>query len=68
MRNRTESRHIEGTMMGRSVFTYQSGTVKTHDNRQVEQCHVVDDVIVGTLCKRTVDIAEWDETVFRHTS
>ena len=55
-------------MMGWSVFTYQSGTVKTHDNRQVEQCHVVDDVIVGTLCKRTVDIAEWDEAVFRHTS
>ena len=55
-------------MMGWSVFTYQSGTVQTHDNRQVEQCHVVDDVIVGTLYKRTIDIAEWDESVFRHTS
>ena len=54
--------------MGGSVFAYQSGSVETEHYGQAQQCHVVDDIIIGTLCKRTVDITEGLQSVFRHSS
>ena len=64
---RAERCQVESTVVGRSVFAYQSGTVQTEYYRQIEQRHVVDDIIIGSLCKRTVDIAERLQSVFRHT-
>ena len=58
---------VEGAMMGRSVLTHQSRTVQTDDDRQLEDSHVVDDIIVGTLREGTVDIAERLQTVLGHT-
>ena len=68
MRYRAQSRHVEGSVVGRSVFAHQSGTVQTEHHRQVQDCHVVNHVVVGTLCERAIDVAERDEPVLRHAS
>ena len=41
-----------------------SCTVETEDDRQVEQCHVVNDVVVSSLCESAIDIAERDLALF----
>ena len=51
VRDRAQGCHVESTMMGRTIFSHQSGTVQAEYHRQIEQCHIMDDVIVGTLCK-----------------
>ena len=54
-------------MMGGSVFAHQSGTVETEDHMQIEQGHIVDDIVEGALGKGAVDIAERQQSVFCHT-
>ena len=51
-----------------SVFTYQSGAVKTDDNGQIQNGHVMDNIVVGTLCKSAIDIAEGLQPVFCHSA
>ena len=68
MRDRAQGCQVEGAMMGRTIFSYQSGTVEAEHYRQVEECHVVDDIVVGTLCKRTVDVAERYQSILCHTT
>ena len=54
--------------MSSTVFTHQSCTVETEHHMQVEQCHIVDDIVEGPLGKGTVDITERQQSVFCHTA
>ena len=55
-------------MMGSTIFTHQSCTVETEDHMQVQQRHIMDDVVEGPLGKSTVDITERYKSVFGHTA
>src|SRR5258705_3273430 len=45
-------------MMRGTVFTNKTGAVKTEDHRQLLDGHVMDDLVVGTLHKGRINIAE----------
>ena len=68
VRNGAQSSHVESTMMGRTVFAYQTGTVPAEYDMKVQQGHVVNNVVVSTLRESTIDIAERYQSVFSHTS
>ena len=68
VRDRAQEGEIEGTVMRRSVFSHQSCPVQAEHHRQAQDGQVVDDIVVGTLRERTVDVAERLQPVFRHAS
>ena len=55
---------VEGTMVRRTVLTDQSGPVQTEHNVQFLNGYIVDDVIIGPLGKRRIDVAERQHAVF----
>ena len=55
-------------MVGGSVFAYQSGTIQTDHYGQVQDGHVVDDIVVGPLGKSAVDVAERLQPVLGHSA
>ena len=52
----------------RTVFAHQSSTIKAEYHIQIQQCHVVDDVVESSLRKSTVNVAEGEQAVFGHTA
>ena len=59
--------HVEQSVVCGTVLAHQSCPVETEHHGQVEYRHVVDDIVVGPLGERTVDVAEGDEPILRHT-
>ena len=53
--------------MRRSVLAYKSGTVETEHHRKVEYGGIVYNVVVSTLCKGAVYVAERHQSVLCHT-
>ena len=68
VRNGTQGCEVEGAVMGGTILTYQSGTVEAEHDVQVQQCHVVDDIVEGPLGEGAVDVAERQQPVLGHTS
>ena len=66
--NGQQSGKIEHAVVRGAVFAHQAGAVETEYYRQVEQRHVVDDIIVGALGERAVDVAKGNEPVFGHAA
>ena len=66
MRNGAQGCHVEGTVMRGAILSYDTGPVEAEHNRQIEDGGIVNDVIVGSLSKSTVDIAEWHQAILRH--
>ena len=50
-----------------SIFAYQSGAVETYNDGKFQYCHVVNDVVVGALCERTVYVAERQHAFLCHS-
>ena len=67
IRNTPQSSHIEGAMMRRTILTHQSSTVETQNYRKFQDSHIMDDIIVGSLCKCAIDITERYQSVLCHT-
>ena len=59
---------VEGAVVGGAVLAHQSGSVETEHHVEVEQRHVVYDIVVGSLGKGTVDVAEGQQPVLGHAS
>ena len=55
-------------MVRRTVFSHQSCTIEAEHHVQVQQCHIVDDVVEGSLGKSAINVAEREQTVFGHTA
>ena len=55
--DRTQTGEIESAVVSWAVVAYQSGTVKTEDDGQALQGYIVDNLVVGPLHERGVDIA-----------
>ena len=51
-----------------TVFTYESCSVEAEYHVQVQEGHIVDNIVEGTLGKGAIDITEGYKTVFRHTT
>ena len=51
-----------------TVFAYQPCAVEAEHHVKIQQGHIMDDVVEGTLCKGTVDITERQKSVFGHTA
>ncbi len=56
--NGAQESQVKRPVMGRSVFSHQTRAVKAEHHRQFLQGHVVDNLVVGTLGERRIDIAE----------
>ena len=59
---------VKGTMVCGTILAHQSRAVKAEHHVQVQQSHVVYDIVECTLCKGAVDIAEGQQSVFGHTA
>ena len=68
VRNGAQGSKVEGTMMRRTVLADETSTIQTEHHVQVQQCHIVDDVVEGPLCKGTIDITEGQQAVLGHTA
>ena len=63
-----QGRHVEGSMMCRSVFAHQAGAVQAQDDVQPQDGYIVDDIVVSPLGKGTVYVAERNQSLFGHSS
>ena len=64
--HRAKRRNVESTVVGGAVFAHESRAIQTEHDLQIEQCRVVDDVVVGALGKGAVDIAKRHHALFGH--
>ena len=53
---------VEDAVMSNAVFADDTGAVETEDDRELLNCDIVNNVVVGALDERGVDVAEWDES------
>ena len=65
---RAQEGEVEGTVVCGSIFAHQSAAVDAQHHVQTRYGHVVDDVVVGALQERGVDIAEGDQPILGHAS
>ena len=57
---------VESAVVGGAVFAHEAGAVEAEGDGQVEQRHVVDDVVVGSLGEGGVDVAEGQQPLLGH--
>ena len=55
-------------MVCSTIFAHQSRAVKAEHHVQVQQCHIMYDIVECTLCKGAIDIAEGQQSVLGHTA
>ena len=65
---RTQISHIKGPMMGRSVFSHQTGTVQAEYHIQFLNSHIMDNIIICPLHERRIYITERQQPFLRHTT
>ena len=58
---------VEGSVVRGTIGAHQSGSVEADDHVEAQDGHVVDDVVVGPLCKRGIDVAERQQPILCHT-
>ena len=54
-------------MVGRAIISHYPRAVNAQNYRQLRYRHVVDDIVVGALQERRIDIAEHHRALFRHS-
>ena len=52
IRYRTQISHVERTVMCRTVFAYQSGTVETENYGKILNSHIMDNIVISPLHER----------------
>ena len=67
MRHWSECGEVEGSVMSGTIFAHQSCPVETEHNIEPCDSHIMDDVIIGTLGKSTIDIAVREPSLGSHT-
>ena len=60
--------NIKGAMMRSAIFAHQASAVKTNNDGQIKQSRIMNNIIVSTLCKGAIYVAERHQPIFCHAA
>src|SRR5574344_114029 len=66
--DRSQKGHIKCTVVSGAVFSNQTGTVQTENHIQLQQGHIVNQIIIGPLEESGIDVTEWQHSFFGHSA
>ena len=64
VRNGAKVSQVEGSMVRRAILAYQTGAIETKHHGQLQYGHIVNNVVVGALHERGVDVTEGLQSFF----